>query len=257
MSATTASSAQAPTGAMPVWHPVSQQPTSTGPMQALPAGAVPIWLPVGQVPVFLGNAPFQSGWRIPLRNFHPEDFVGMDIVIQDIDGVRWAEVSAGSNRAQFPWEQPRPWRPVLHVLTLAEWQIVPWAYTVVDCKVLHDPASLELRSHAGIHPGIVDAIVEHAEFPKVLAQVKAIIRGRSAEDSPHVALQCKSGKHRSVAVGALLQYLLGDDYAIHLQHYNFSNWGRDTQACMRGQCSVCLGQRPTKLDEASRQWNSL
>ena len=257
MSTATAPSAQAPTGAMPEWRPVSQQLTSTVSVQALPAGAIPIWLPVGQVPVLLDNAPFQSGWRIPLSNFHPEDFIGMEIVIKDIDGARWAEVSAGRSRAQFPWERPRPRRPVLHIVTLAEWQIVPWAYTAVNCKLLRDPATLALRSHAGIHPRIVDSIVAHAEFPNVLAQVKAIVRGRSAEDSPHVALQCKSGQHRSVAVGALLQWLLGDDYDVRLQHYNSYEWDRGAQGCMQGECSECLGQRPTQLDEATRHWNSL
>ena len=221
-----------------------------------------MWHPNSLVPPRPGVAP--DNWIIPLRDFRPEDHLGMEVVIHDVDGVRWAQVSRGMGPAQPPGAQlaealpaapVHPRLPVLHIITLAEWQEVPGAYTVINCKVLRDPASQNLRIHPGSHPGIVDSIVGHAEFPTILAQVKALTRRWQTADSPQVALQCKSGKHRSVAVSILLQYLLQDEFDVRVQHYNFANWGRHAQGCMQGQCSDCL-QQPTLLDEARRQWLS-
>ena len=136
---------------------------------------------------------------------------------------------------------------------------------VIDARRFPNPERTHNTLHIGVHPDIIDQIVRHRNFPQFLKYVRArwrsVIRTRRSRGdstvSMVIAVYCKSGKHRSVAVAECLR-----EIGQRVQNLNFvgrhdlseNSWGR--KIC-RGTCPECTTPSVVKqaaLDFAANIW---
>lgn len=145
------------------------------------------------------------------------------------------------------------------------------ADVIVDARQFPDPDCFSLRGHTGNNPEIISRIVRHRNFRRWLGALKADFLAAAderaaqaeAEGSGHVevgvAVYCKSGKHRSVAGGIVLKYILEAERwpCREIRHLSRKTWG---YRCCQGLCPDCL-EKPPALQEtlvmAREVWLSL
>jgi hypothetical protein len=139
------------------------------------------------------------------------------------------------------------------IVTVGEDQEFPSYYFSIDCRILHDPDTMRLRAHAGSHPQILDSVIGHPRLLEVLGPAKWFA---DQEEHPHLALQCRRGKHRSVALAYLLKHLLRrDGYKVIVEHWNEQTWG-PARNCIQGKCAECE-LLPVKLGQLKAIWDEI
>jgi hypothetical protein len=135
--------------------------------------------------------------------------------------------------AERPPPVPQIQRPLrqrqtrhLTVATDGYWALRPDA---IDCTVFRDPGARSCRRHCGYMPIIMGQLAQNRNMTAVLAGVLRSLRAWH----PEVLLVCRSGRHRSVGVAALLQQTgtlsgffrtLGFEAQIEWAHRQRLNW---------------------------------
>ena len=96
-------------------------------------------------------------------------------------------------------------------------------------------------THIGSHEMIWESIVDSPLFEKELEGLyRRIMRvnGDSDGKSVNIVIFCKYGKHRSVALGTLLQKLMQIYVGnVNIRHLAFANWSR--HGCGHKLCAEC------------------
>lgn len=138
-------------------------------------------------------------------------------------------------------------------------QGLPDVDMIIDARPFPDPDAGLLTHHVGIHHGIIARVVKHNNFLWFLKSVKrewtrALRRRRDDQvlysGSPpllSIAIYCKAGKHRSVAVAVVLRHILSNAegcVCCEPKHLSAKWWAR----CCGGECSECT-QPPDEYDE--------
>lgn len=147
--------------------------------------------------------------------------------------------------------ESRPWRlelakRIVTITTLAEHQSIEGR--TFDARVLHDPCNKRLRAHCGYHPTIIAGICSHRTLPSLLRDIKMHLQSSTVD--MHIGLQCRSGKHRSVAMASILQNITGERIQVH--HANANAWRDD---CRTGRCHSC--NSPADYEAALAIWQEL
>ena len=167
----------------------------------------------------------------------------------------WRQGSVGEH-GQPPWRQgsiDEHGIKTVKVYTMGEHQTLHSPGIVEDCRRLSDPRSMNLRHHPGFHPLIVRGVAQHRALRDMLWRIKQHVT--QARD-PCIALQCRAGKHRSVAMSVILEFVLtSDNYRVSVHHKNAQNWQRGW-ACFEGRCTDCNRQAP-ELQDVLSLWRSL
>jgi RNase adaptor protein for sRNA GlmZ degradation len=138
---------------------------------------------------------------------------------------------------------------------------------VLDARCFPDPGAQHTTRHPGIHPDIIMRIVQHWNFNGYMKHVKAQWKkavAKQKHDRPDqkelefvVAVYCRSGKHRSVAIGECLRYIgervEGLRFVAPVKHLSQKRWGNNM---CKGGCEECKDefQRRIYLEEAAAAW---
>jgi hypothetical protein len=133
--------------------------------------------------------------------------------------------------------------------------------SVIDCRDLHDPSGQHLRSHCGVHTENLGPIVGHAKFPHVMRCVATECAKALRQKPPvpwTVVAVCKSGRHRSQAVGRVMAEVGLTDKRFKLGRIIDLTDGRWSGGC--GGCSSCKwfgedSRRDKLLAQALCHWN--
>lgn len=142
---------------------------------------------------------------------------------------------------------------------------------VLDARCFPDPRAQHVTNHTGVHPEIISRIVENANFPRYLWDVRRKWRtalvareeeeasGAPGSSGPElvIAVYCRSGKHRSVAVAECLRHI-GDAAegleVADVMHLSKKRWGKNV---CRGGCTECAPfsqVRQSSLEQAACIW---
>jgi hypothetical protein len=132
------------------------------------------------------------------------------------------------------------------ITTLAQHQTIEGR--TFDARVLHDPRNKQLRAHCGYHPAIIAGICSHRRLPSLLRDIKMHLQSSPAD--VHIGLQCRSGKHRSVAMASILENIIGEKIEVH--HANANAWRDD---CRTGRCHSC--NSPADYEAVLAIWQEL
>ena len=90
---------------------------------------------------------------------------------------------------------------------------------VLDCRGFDDPNDKsEVRSHTGYLPAIQRGVILNEAFVKFLVDAKRLITSYAGQASCHIVLMCKSGRHRSVCIAAVLESILWDKTQVVVHH---------------------------------------
>ncbi len=85
-----------------------------------------------------------------------------------------------------------------------------WAATlVIDATPFRDPAPI--TGHLGTHDGIFTRIVSEQNLGllrRIFAEVRWALRRDIGNETAHIAVFCRAGRHRSVALATCLAYVL-------------------------------------------------
>ena len=128
---------------------------------------------------------------------------------------------------------------------------------VLDARCFRDRAA-RITDHPGFHPETISRIVNDKNFLGFLKQVQKWFRkagsAQGVEFDLVLAVFCKSGKHRSVAIAHCLRYLaVNEGLDVHVNYLSEPDWGR----MCRG-CNKCLkdpsGLRQRSLTIALHYW---
>jgi len=114
---------------------------------------------------------------------------------------------------------------------------VPRMDVISDTRNFSDPEQC-MGTHIGMHPKILNRIAHNRNFPGWLETVQHDIQKvLSQHPDAHVALYCRSGKHRSVACAWLLrQCVESQGWSAKTQHLSSRLWDR----CCKGlSCIWC------------------
>ena len=112
---------------------------------------------------------------------------------------------------------------------------------VIDCRNFSDPDfSLNQRNHIGTHWKIQLGIVWNHQFVNTLRTIKDAVIRCMGQRHVTLALLCKSGRHRSVAVCELLRScLMAEGFYVNVAHHSATfraGWGN----LCRGTCRDCV-----------------
>jgi hypothetical protein len=136
---------------------------------------------------------------------------------------------------------------------------------VLDARCFPDPNAKQTTGHPGVHPEILNRIVHHRRFKSYLEEVArrwrqavAVQKRAGLELEMVVAVYCRSGKHRSVAIAECLRYIGDTVEGLRLngevKYLSKQRWGR----MCKGGCDECLndpdGLRQRSLDIAAEYW---
>ena len=133
---------------------------------------------------------------------------------------------------------------------------------ILDARRFPDPerhGTCDDRYHSGMHPSVISRIVYHHNFQKYLRYVKHIWkRWRASGPDLVVALYCRSGKHRSVAIAECLRRIAGSIEGMCVAdviHLSKCHW----QCFRRGTCAECSEVSPRRCEAFQRVeqlWNA-
>lgn len=139
---------------------------------------------------------------------------------------------------------------------------------VIDARAFPDPNAKHTTRHIGVNPEIITRIVHHRHFTWFLQDVEqqwrravALQRAQRSDQelSMVVAVYCRSGKHRSVAIAECLRYIGMHVEGLTLvdndvKHMSKKKWG---SGICRGGCEECSGYQPVReraLEFAADIW---
>lgn len=129
------------------------------------------------------------------------------------------------------------------------------AHFVVDMRSFYDPGCGPLKRHDGRHNEIIRRMVHHHLFTDLVSDLRTQLEEHLEDQSNRSVkflLFCKSGRHRSVAAGGLLHYiLLSEGYSsAELHHVSLGD------GCGCDLCSKPSAQRCLACEEGLRKWRS-
>eukprot|EP00435_Cladocopium_sp_Y103_P040554 s2415_g11.t1 len=129
------------------------------------------------------------------------------------------------------------------------------AHFVVDMRSFYDPGCGPLKRHDGRHNEIIRRMVHHHLFTDLVRDLRQQLEEHLEDQSNRSVkflLFCKSGRHRSVAAGGLLHYiLLSEGYSsTELHHVSLGD------GCGCDICSKPSAQRCLACEEGLRKWRS-
>ena len=148
---------------------------------------------------------------------------------------------------------PRRPRQTVDIFVGGEGDQPPVTCHVVNCLVFNDASTFRLRSHLGCHHEMMESVIRHADFEPIFREIAAFIQARTES---HVYMQCRKGKHRSVAMAKILEFVVKrvHEHAVVQIHYLAKyRWSDDQHECMAGQCLACVTV-PANIDDAVRAW---
>jgi hypothetical protein len=136
---------------------------------------------------------------------------------------------------------------------------------VLDARHFPAPNAGHVTRCTGVHPEIIDRLVHHSHFKWYLKDVvkrqwKEILAKKRAEGdvapSLVIAVYCRSGKHRSVAVAECLKYIGEKAESLDVlerRDLSRARWGK----ICKGGCNDCAGysqMRQSAFEHAMRVW---
>lgn len=127
---------------------------------------------------------------------------------------------------------------------------------IIDMRSFYDPGCGPLKRHDGHHHEIIRRLVHHHLFKDLVCnlrdQLADCLRQEQDDCKARFVLYCKSGRHRSVAAGNLLHYiLLCEGFSgTQLQHESLG------EGCSCAKCSKPSGQRCLACEEGLRKWRN-
>lgn len=144
----------------------------------------------------------------------------------------------------------QPWD--IHIITAGSELSSNWASETINVAYLHDPTCKHLRWHPGTNADIFRGVVEHELFPDFLATAKHMLSNHPVR----LFVQCRAGKHRSIACAIALKFLLENDgIRVKLSHWAEWTAGRD---CLIGECDRCTAAgRAYSLQKALWLWRTI
>jgi len=169
----------------------------------------------------------------------------------------WGE--HGGARARIPEPELRS---ALHRLGY------PHVDMVIDARCFPDYHAWNLSRHIGVHPEILTRLVQHPRFPRYIKSLRhqwserwqsALQQQKGPELLFVVAVYCRAGKHRSVAVSQCLAHIGKAVQSLEVrdvQHLSRPRWGRNL---CKGSCDECRGfskERQSALEKAEQLWRS-
>ena len=139
---------------------------------------------------------------------------------------------------------------------------------VLDARNFPDPHHRKITKHPGFYPENMNRIVENRKFKPFLQDVSKKWRRAVAEQMKQhpglplqmvIAVYCRSGKHRSVAIAECLRYIgetvEGLMFLHPVKHLAKPTWGKNM---CKGTCSKCKndvdGLRQKCLEYAAAEW---
>jgi len=139
----------------------------------------------------------------------------------------------------------------------------PHVDQVIDARDFHDPTRGALTRHIGKHPKIIAGICQNRNFDRWLRHTKRCFkRIWNQPKAPNlekmtIAVFCRAGRHRSVAVSIILFHILTNEgytceFPKHLSSYH---WRR----CCGGNCDECTApgeELDVVLNAALKSWRS-
>ena len=123
----------------------------------------------------------------------------------------------------------------------------------VDVRGFWDPGCGDLRGHDGRNPEIIRRLQHHHLFEDLVghirSQLSGLFRAAGGPCTIGILLYCKSGKHRSVATGEILNYILLLEGYRHTQLDHAS-----LEGCRCALCTTPTAKRSLACEEAHRKW---
>jgi len=141
----------------------------------------------------------------------------------------------------------------------------PQVDIILDARKFPDFKAQHLTRHTGIHPAIIERITLHDKFPSYLLDLRKKWRRAVYQHSVEqpgapvrlvVALYCRTGKHRSVAVAECLRHIAeaAEDFHVYgVVHLSRSKWNKNV---CKGGCEECMSsaQREVVLQRVECIW---
>lgn len=137
--------------------------------------------------------------------------------------------------------------------------------TVVDCLGFRDPDASSF--HLGVHEEIMGALWRRHEAAAktILVRVMAALREaqRRQQEQYRVAFYCKSGKHRSIAIGELVMQCMIVVEKLKVSNSPLCSYFWRLRGCTRDPslCMACWGPpshaKAQILDMATEWWQIL
>eukprot|EP00418_Pyrodinium_bahamense_P076976 CAMPEP_0179068408 /NCGR_PEP_ID=MMETSP0796-20121207/29987_1 /TAXON_ID=73915 /ORGANISM="Pyrodinium bahamense, Strain pbaha01" /LENGTH=510 /DNA_ID=CAMNT_0020765463 /DNA_START=109 /DNA_END=1641 /DNA_ORIENTATION=- len=137
---------------------------------------------------------------------------------------------------------------------------------IFDARKFPDFRAQTLTRHIGVHPEIISRITQHVHFPRYMRDVRrqwsrtlslCMMGQRGVPTELVVAVYCRQGKHRSVAVAECIRHIAETVEHFHVQevqHLSKARWGKNV---CKGGCEECRdfsAQRQSALHRAEKIW---
>jgi len=142
----------------------------------------------------------------------------------------------------YGWHRMRCWSVRAVAEYMRRWHgMDPSKTVIINASDFQQQAGWHNGTHIGSHEMIWESIVDSPLFKKELKGLYRRIKrvnGDSDGKSVNIVIFCKYGKHRSVALGTLLQKLMRiyvDN--VNIRHLAFANWSR--HGCGHKLCAEC------------------
>ena len=100
---------------------------------------------------------------------------------------------------------------------------------------------------------MMESVIKHADFVPIFRRIAAFVKARTES---HVYMQCRKGKHRSVAMAKILEFVVQKvlgNAVVNIEYLAKYRWSDRQHNCMAGQCSACVSV-PGNIDDAVRAW---
>jgi hypothetical protein len=128
----------------------------------------------------------------------------------------------------------------------------------VNAKQLFDPDGD--RQFSGLHLVIMQSVAQHERFYSIMRDIKKFIIKEAAKNTKEMYLDicCSKGKHRSVALAAIVDCMLSDytpelDYDTDTHHVAQGAWGRHCNTQCVG-CRTCTLEHGKLMKHISHKW---
>jgi len=138
---------------------------------------------------------------------------------------------------------------------------------VLDARRFPDPGATHNTRHIGVHPEIIERIVRHWHFTEYLRDVRRKwreVRERRRLQSDRttsmvIAVYCRSGKHRSIAVAECLKHIGQRVEGLRFNGRNDLSRPRWKNVCRGGcdECSTPSERKESALQHAVNIWTQL
>lgn len=132
---------------------------------------------------------------------------------------------------------------------------------IVDARIFVNPErDAETAGHIGTHPAIMEGVVESDRFARWIQTIKARWRAhvRACGRIINIAISCRSGRHRSVAVSTLTQSIFkAEGYSTSITHLCRNKWEGcrgDNDVRYHRPCFYRCGRKDERADICRRAY---